>query len=339
MKPPSDRTAIDEGRSPPPRGGRPGAADGWSPSRILAVLVLLPSVPLLLISVVALAAFYSAPTRFNALLVRLPGDDLIRTALIFAPATLVAVVVMAVLYANDAPRREAAEGTRPSARRRGLRARRRGGLARSSLWITLPALMLVAAAHLLAFVAPGRVDQVLEALPATSLVTRLFNLSPIVALAAAGLGLIFGFVSGGEAPATEAGEGRVWTAPRIARLGALLTLVPALGLLLLSVTGLGLIIASPESLAWLAGKLPAATLLRLGLAFSPAMLLGLVLLALLYLTLPARGVEIPVVDTVATRRSGFRSGLALGVLVAGLGFTVLAGMAVLIAVVFVLAAR
>jgi hypothetical protein len=37
--------------------------------------------------------------------------------------------------------------------------------------------------------------------------------------------------------------------------------------------------------------------------------------------------------------SGLRSGLALGVLVAGLGFTALAGMATLVAVVFVLAAR
>ncbi|HKY84900.1 MAG TPA: hypothetical protein VJ160_08760, partial [Anaerolineales bacterium] len=90
-------------------GDRPGPADRWSPSRVLAMVVLLPSALLLLISVVALAAFYTQPTRFNALLARLPGDDLIRTALIFAPATLVAVVVMAVLYANDVPKQEVRE--------------------------------------------------------------------------------------------------------------------------------------------------------------------------------------------------------------------------------------
>src|SRR3990172_7659289 len=246
-------------------GDRPGPADRWSPSRVLAMVVLLPSALLLLISVVALAAFYTQPTRFNALLARLPGDDLIRTALIFAPATLVAVVVMAVLYANDVPKQEVRESTRPSARRRGLSARRRGGLARASLWITLPALTFVAAAQLLAFVAPGRVERLLDALPATALMTRLFDLSPIVVLAAVGLGLIFGFVPGGAAIPATAGEGRVWTTARIARLGALLTLVPALALLLLSVAGLAMIVASPERLEWLAEKLPAETLLRLGL--------------------------------------------------------------------------
>ena len=336
MKLPSEAPAPDHRLGGRPQSDLPGATEGWSPSRILAVLVLVPAVPLLLMSVLALATFYSAPTRFNALLVRLPGDELIRTALIFAPATLVAVVVMAVLYANDAPRREAAEGTRPSARRRGLRARRRGGLARSSLWLTLPALMFVTAAQLLAFVAPERVDQILEALPATTLLTRLFEMSPIVVVAAVVLGLIFGFVPGAEA---SAGGLRMWTTPRIARLGALLTLVPALGLLLLSVAGLGMIVVSPDRLAWLADKLPAETLLRLGLAFSPAMTLGLVLLAALYLTVPPRANEVPLVEIGPSAGGGFRSGLALGVLVAGLGFTVLAGMAVLVAVVFVLVVR
>jgi hypothetical protein len=84
------------------------------------VAVLIPAVPLLLISVAALAVFYTMPTRFNAWLSRLPGDDLLRTALIFAPATLVAIIVMAVLYANDAPRREAVEATRPSGGARGF---------------------------------------------------------------------------------------------------------------------------------------------------------------------------------------------------------------------------
>jgi hypothetical protein len=116
---------------------------------------------------------------------------------------------------------------------------------------------------------------------------------------------------------------------------------------------------SVERLAWLAERLPAETLLRLGLMFSPAMLLGLVLLAGLYLAAPGRG-EPPAVTTPAfdahPRRAtaaprserpdrlqdgsetsqGLRSGLALGVLVVGLGFTSLVGMATLVAVVFVL---
>lgn len=323
----------------------------------------MPAVPLLLGSVAALAVFYTMPTRFNAWLSRLPGDDLLRTALIFAPATLVAIIVMAVLYANDAPRREAVEATRPARRRPALAARRRGGLARASLWLTLPALMLVAAAHLVAFVSPGRVERILDALPATRILSRLFDIGPYVVLAAVGIGLLWGFAprrDGGQ----EASVGRGWTSARIARLGALLILVPALGLLVLSGAGLVWVNASSESLAWLAERLPAETLLRLGLLFSPAMLLGLVLLAGLYLATPARAEpadvstrdirppasalpepvpadrrDRPRADPGRPRDQGFRSGLALGVLVVGLGFTALAGMATLVAVVFVLAAR
>jgi len=326
------------------------------------VVVLVPAVPLLAISVAALAVFYTMPTRFNAWLSRLPGDDLLRTALIFAPATLLAIIVMAVLYANDAPRREAVEATRPSRRRQSIRARQRGGLARASLWVTIPAVILVAAAHLVAFVAPERVDHWLRLLPATALLTRLFDLSPYIVLAAVAIGLLLGFVPAREA-AEETGAGRRWTTARVARLGALLILVPSFALLLLTGAGLAWVSASAERLAWLAERLPAETLLRLGLMFSPAMLLGLVLLAGLYLATPGRGgpaqAPAPAFDSYPRRspaapgpdrrdqlqgssessQQRFRSGLALGVLVVGLGFTALAGMATLLAVIFVLAAR
>jgi hypothetical protein len=298
------------------------------------------------------------PTRFNAWLSRLPGDDLLRTALIFAPATLVAIIVMAVLYANDAPRREAVEATRPSRRREGIRTRARGRLARASLWITIPALMVVAAAHLVAFVAPERMESLLRALPATGPFTRLFEISPYVLLAAVGIGSLLGFAPGREPP-EETGAARVWTTARVARVGALLILMPSLALLLLTGAGLAWVSASSERLAWLADRLPAETLLRLGLMFSPAMLLGLVLLAGLYLSAPARGERAeaprPEFGPVLKRREApesapaepgsagsesqtqrLRSGLALGVLVVGLGLTALAGMATLVAIVFVL---
>jgi hypothetical protein len=326
------------------------------------VVVLIPALPLLLMSVAGLALFYTMPTRFNAWLNRLPGDDLLRTALIFAPATLLAIIVMAVLYANDAPRRDAVEATHPSRPSRSIRARQRGGLARASLWVTIPALMLVAAAHLVAFVAPDRMDQWLRALPATSLLTRFFDASPYLVLAAVGIGLVLGFAPSRQEP-DRPGAARGWTTPRIARLGALLILVPSFALLLLSGAGLVWVSASADSLAWLAERLPAETLLRLGLMFSPAMLLGLVLLAGLYLAAPGRvdSSELPAMPIEVLLRPaptvfgsepsdrfqrasdssqyGFRSGLALGVLVVGLGFTALAGMATLVAVVFVLAAR
>lgn len=314
---------------------QPTGADR-SPSRLIAIAVLVPAVPLLLVSVAALLGFYLAPTRFNAWLARLPGDELIRTALIFAPATLVAVVVMAVLYANEAPRREAAEATRPSPRRAGVRARSGGASARRSLWISVPLLVLAATAQAIQFVTPERVERLLDLLPATSLLTWAFDAWPLAALAAVGLGLILGFVPGEVGIATAAGE-RAWSTSRIARLGAQLTLLPAFGLLLLSGVGLVWIAVSPERLAWLTERLPAETLLRLGLAFAPAMFLGIVLLAALYLAGPAAEDHLPA--KAALKGGSLRSGLALGVLVAGLGFTVVIGMAVLVAAIFVLAAR
>jgi hypothetical protein len=308
--------------------------DDRGPSRILAIGVLIPAVPLLLASVGALLAFYLAPARFNALLNRLPGDDLIRSALIFAPATLVAVIVMAVLYANEAPRREAAEATRPSARRSGLRFRSRGVWARRSLWVSLPLLVLAAAAQAIEFVAPQRVERLLDLLPATGPLTWAFNASPLAALAAVGLGLMLGFAPGEVGPPATGERG--WTTARIARLGAQLTLLPALGLLVLSGAGLAWVGASPDRLEWLTERLPAETLLRLVLAFAPAMFLGIVLLAGLYLTAPS-GEERPVRQAPPVGRN-LRSGLALGVLIAGLGFTVVIGTAVLAAAIFVVAA-
>lgn len=308
------------------------------------MVVLPPAVVFLFLSIGALAVFYTHPGRFNAWLSRLPGDDLIRTALIFAPATLLAVVVMAVLYMSDGARREAAEATRPAPRRQGVRARSRGGLARRSLWLSVPLLVLVAAAHLIAFIAPTRFEALLDALPATSLLTRLFQASPLVALAAVGLGLIFGFVPAGEAPEVSpealpepAQAVKTWTAARIARLGALLTLVPAAALLVMTASSWILVLPSPDRLEWLADRLPAETLLRLGLTFAPAMFLGVVLLAMMVLVTSPRPPA--AVEAAPVAGGSFRSGLAVGVLVAGLGFTALAGMALLLAVVFVLAAR
>ena len=57
---------------------------------------------MLLASVAALALFYLAPTRFGNLIDRLPGETFIRTALVFAPATLFAIVVLAAVGSRGA---------------------------------------------------------------------------------------------------------------------------------------------------------------------------------------------------------------------------------------------
>ena len=85
---------------PAPQGKGPGE---WPYSRVLAALVLFPTVPMLMLSVSALALFYLAPSRFGALLSRLPGESIIRSALVFAPATLFAIVILALLYVLEKP--------------------------------------------------------------------------------------------------------------------------------------------------------------------------------------------------------------------------------------------
>jgi hypothetical protein len=92
------------------RADRPRA----STTRWVAGLLLVPSVPLLLLSVAALGLFYVAPQRFGELLARLPGDQYLRSALAFAPAALLAFVILAVLYALERPEPEAEAGTLPA---------------------------------------------------------------------------------------------------------------------------------------------------------------------------------------------------------------------------------
>src|SRR3972149_4570000 len=96
---------------PEHRPGRPRARRprGGSSTRWVAGLLLVPSVPLLLLSVGALGLFYVAPQRFGELLERLPGDQYLRSALAFAPAVLLAFVVLAILYALERPAPAAGE--------------------------------------------------------------------------------------------------------------------------------------------------------------------------------------------------------------------------------------
>ena len=76
---------------------------GWTSSKFVATAVLVPAVPMLLLSIASLGLFYLAPVRFGEIISRLPGKSLIRTALVFAPATLFAIVVLALLYAVEQP--------------------------------------------------------------------------------------------------------------------------------------------------------------------------------------------------------------------------------------------
>lgn len=128
-----------------------------STGRLIAILVLIPTTPAWLISMAALALFYLAPGRFGALLSRLPGDEIIRSALAFAPATLLAIVILATLYALDRPQVSA-----PKVRIRGVSLQ---GMARSMLLLLVPLTVISLSGLAVSFITPDRFWSRLEALP------------------------------------------------------------------------------------------------------------------------------------------------------------------------------
>ncbi len=269
---------IDPERDAPTRPNpvrAPGGNRAAATTRLVAILVLVPTVPALLLSTAALAAFYFAPTRFGALLARLPGDEFIRTLLAFAPATLFAVVVLATLYALERPeaittaRREArAPGPAPQPGRRATSVR---WGARLALVLLLPPFLGSLAARLIAFLAPDRTGRLLERLPGTSYLRQALEISPYLLLGALAVAALL-------ALHWDAG-----TIRRLSRWAAGLSLLAAIPMLGLSVIALALRQFSPGRFSALIGHLPTDTMVRLGLVFAPLVLLALVLLAGLYL--------------------------------------------------------
>jgi hypothetical protein len=85
------------GDRPPVGGGKRRAAPPRL-ARLTAGLVLLPAVPMLLLSLVGLGLFYAQPEWAGRILTHLGVQTFVRIGLIFAPATLIALVILAVLY-------------------------------------------------------------------------------------------------------------------------------------------------------------------------------------------------------------------------------------------------
>ncbi len=230
----SDRPTL-----PPPDAGK-RAADRARWTRITAASVLVPAVPLLLLSVLALASFYASPARFDRLLTQLPGQELIRSLLIFAPATLLGIVILAVLYALERPPSAAPTQPTPAAR-----STTSGEVRRLAPGLLLPAVLLLlvtVALRIFAFVAPGRWAALLAPLPGDRFLAPLIRESPWVLLVlTAALGL-YAWRSSRPQEGVESGG----AARRVARLGATATLVAAVPMLGLALTALGLFAAAPE---------------------------------------------------------------------------------------------
>ena len=301
-----------------------GAAVRPARTRLLAGLVLVPAIPLLGLSVFALAVFYTAPERFGAWLARLPGDTYLRTALIFAPATLLAVVVLATLYLRDSAEDEERTTQVGTSLARA---------AKLSLIVTGPLFALVGALRAAAYLDANRVDGWLEALPATTYLTRALELAPLALALAVGVGLLLGYApveSHRQPPSREAAVGpRPWARARMGRLAAEVVLALATPALLLSMLGLALQWLAPERLAQWLEPLPGDTYLRLLVTLAPAGLLAVLLIDVLYLLGPLDPARTRPVR-VAVRRSPMlpaarRSDLAMIVLVGGLVLAVATG--------------
>ena len=244
-----------------------------SASRAVALIVLVPAIPTLLLSVLALAAFYLAPERFTALLERLPGTEFLRVALIFSPATLFGVVLLAALYALEPAGPRPVEEVRPA--RAGAPLSRL--LTSAALAAALPLMLLSAAAWVLSFVAPGRFALLVEPLPGTALLGAALPYAPFVFLA----------ISAGAALALARGAARrPLHLPDVTRWSVRLILLAALPLLGLTLGGLILFYAQPEWGDRLVAKLGVTAFVKLGLVFGPAVLVALVVLASLYLARP-----------------------------------------------------
>lgn len=297
---------------------------GSSLTRAVAVAVLIPSVPLLFVAVAALGLFYIRPERFDALLQRLPGTDFLRVALIFAPATLFAIVVMAVLYAVERPAAPA-RTARPKANARGVAAVVLAG--------SLFCLLVSVALALLSFVAPGRFAALTESLPGQSYIRPAIELAPFVCLFVALIA--FSYVTGRDR--TPTGGALRSSPPRLARLTAGLILLPAVPLLLLSSVGLGLFYAQPEWAGRILAHLGVQAFVRLGLIFAPATLLALVILAVLYIRQP--GAE-AATQPVGPARTGDRAGdgrdPTIWLLAGGLGVSGVVVLGLLAALLYLL---
>lgn len=268
-----------------PIGEEPSAVSG---ARLVAIFTLIPTVPMLLISVAALALFYAAPARFSLWLARLPGETYLRSALIFAPVTLFAIVVLALLYALE--REQPAAPAAPDQPDRDG-ATSREVLRQAARWLLIPAVLALAgvvALRVLGLIAPAALEGLLVRVPLTDSVGRALELAPwlllglVIALAFTGLDLVGGST---EARPTREPSGRPRVhSPPLARAVVVLLLLGGSPALVFSMVLLVFYDLRGQVLVELFGRLPQGALLRLSLLFAPASLFVVVALATLYLS-------------------------------------------------------
>jgi hypothetical protein len=262
-------------------------------TRIAATLVLLVAGPMLLISGSALAVFYASPERFNNFLARLPGEAAIRTVMIFAPASLVAIIVLALLYAVDPGTKEITR-PQPAVRIRPKPAPldwstqdRRVNTGFWLLALSIPSFLFIVAMRSAGFLSPERFSNLLGRIPGGSLIELIIGPGFLILLLLALLGVLL--YSGGREQVevrerSFAHKVRDWIGnigpERLAVGAVLLFSIPMLVISLLALTGFFL---RPTRVLDLLTQLPKEVILRLGLLFVPSSLFIVVVLAVLFL--------------------------------------------------------
>jgi len=336
---------MTDPRSPPKPDSNVDNRHGtWPYTRLVATLILIPSVPMLLLSVIALALFYVAPTRFGNLIDRLPGEAFIRSALVFAPATLFAVVVLAVLYALDRPKVDvsitkprprldkttAVDVEQPTLAYTSL-------VARFALAPAVLALLVSTTVWALSFVSPSRFDHLIAPLPGDRYLRPIVPLTPIFFFAVVLLATYLSFYRSSR----HLGVTRT---SRPINLAVSLILVAAAPILLVSLAALGLFYLSPARFESVIARIPYEAFVRLALTFAPAILFAVVLLAYLYLG--KRGVDDATQPTVAKHvqrktinLQHWRSQFAQWVLVGGLILTAVVVLGLLGVVIYLVLLR
>jgi hypothetical protein len=299
-------------------GGPEGGTSGSNRrTRLTATLVLIATVPMLLLSGLILILFYISPVRFESLLARLPGETAIRTVLIFAPVTLLAIIVLALLYAFEKP---AMEVTRPQVVRTqklerepllllaGLDVRR---IAWWVFLLTSIGLLFLIPVRSAAFLSPEVFESFLSRFPGGRLISSLVHLGPVILLIIEMLALAL-FIGarvkrwGGERE--NAMPGMKWlrkVGPT--RLAVGMVLAFSLPILLLSLASLFLFFTRAEAFLRRIAGLSGETALRMGLIFIPACLIIVVVLALLFLIKGQSEVEMVPDRMITTTSSGSSS--------------------------------
>ena len=311
--------------------------DRWPKTRFVATLVLIPSVPLLLLSVAALVLFYISPNRFGALISRLPGEAFIRMALVFAPATLFAVVVLALLYAFDRPAEKVARAELERGVEVPMTLGEEGGARSLARWVArlslAPAVLaLLASTGLwaLSFVSPTRFDRLLNPLPGDRFLRPLVPWAPIGFFIVVLLGIYLAF------------DGRSFTRgisrpSRPVSLAVAIVLVSAAPILSFTMAALGLYYLSPTRFEQVLARLPYEEFTRLVVTFAPSALLALVLLAVLYLQKQRIGLTQPMrANTMGIGFQELRATIAVWVLVGGLILTAVVGLGLLCVVIYII---